>query len=165
MSITSFRPGRFAAFSANTSRSARSCSISSRASGRWTLITTFSPVASVARWTWAIVPAASGLGSTVSKTSSHGTPSSSSIIETTSASERGATLSRRVASLDELRREQVGTRREDLPEFAERGAEPSRAAQPLRLPVPPYRALLVGATEQLRSPCFAKTTPIFGCLG
>ena len=46
MSITSFRLGRFAAFSAKTSSSARSCSISSRASGRWTLTTTFCPVAS-----------------------------------------------------------------------------------------------------------------------
>ena len=41
MSITCLSPGRSPAFSANTSRSARSCSISSRASGRCTLITAF----------------------------------------------------------------------------------------------------------------------------
>ena len=67
--------------------------ISSRAPGRCTLTTTRSPLSSVALCTWPIVPAASGSGSIEAKTSSQGTPSSSSITCTTSASVSGATSS------------------------------------------------------------------------
>ena len=65
--------------------------MSSFASGRCTFTTTRSPFASIARWTSAMVPAASGWGSTWSNTSSHGTPSSCSITLTTASSDSGGT--------------------------------------------------------------------------
>ena len=98
MSTTWRSPGRSDTFSAKTSSSARSCSICSRASGRCTLMTVFVWSASVARWTCAIVPAASGCSSIVSNTSSHGTPSSCSMTRTTCSSVSGGTLSCSVAS-------------------------------------------------------------------
>jgi hypothetical protein len=61
-------------------------------------MTALAPLASIARCTSAIVPAASGTGSTWSKTSSHGTPSSCSITSTTCCSVRGGTLSWSCAS-------------------------------------------------------------------
>ena len=67
-------PGRAAVLRANTPSSPRSRVISSRAPGRCTFTTTRSPVASVARCTCAIDPVASGSGSMLSNTSSHGTP-------------------------------------------------------------------------------------------
>ena len=72
--------------------------VGARAVGRCTLTTTRSPLSSVARCTWPIVPAASGCGSIDSNTSSQGTPSSCSITETTSASVIGVTRSWSVAS-------------------------------------------------------------------
>ena len=90
-STTCWKAGRFAAFSANRRSSPRSCLISVSAVGRCTLTTTRSPPASVARCTWAIVPDASGSGSMLANTSSHGTFSSVSITATTSASVSGAT--------------------------------------------------------------------------
>ena len=63
---------------------------------------------------------------------------------------------------DELGREQVRARRKDLPELAERGAELLQSrAQPLGLASPAHDAFFVGPAEELRRPCFAKTTPIF----
>ena len=98
MSISSRSAGRTAAFSAKSSSRPRSRKISSRAVGRCTFITTRSPSSSRARCTWPMVPAASGSGSMLSKTSSHGTCSSCSITATTSAWVSGGTLSCRWAS-------------------------------------------------------------------
>ena len=51
---------------------------------------------------------------------------------------------------DELGREQVRSRREDLPELAERGTELlERGAEPLGLASPAHGALLVGPPEEL----------------
>ena len=72
--------------------------MSSAAVGRCTLTTTRSPLSSTARCTWPIVPAASGSGSIVAKTSSQGTPSSSSITITTAFSSSGVTRSCSAAS-------------------------------------------------------------------
>ena len=163
MSMTSFRLGRLEAFSAKTSNSARSCSITSRASGRWILMTTFSPVARDARWTCAIVPAASGWGSTVSNTSSHGTPSSCSITDTTCASVSGGTSSWRVASssMNSVGR-RSGRVERICPSLQNVGPSSSSAVRSRlawrRRPTTPSSS---GRPKSSRSPCLAKTTPIF----
>ena len=124
------------------------------ASGRCTFTTTFSPFASVARCTWAIVPAASGCGSMWSNTSSHGTPSSCSItLDDLLLGERRHVVLQRRELLDVLRRQQVGPRRQDLSELRERRAELlERGAQPLALTLAADGALLVRPAEQLLQP-------------
>ncbi len=124
MSITCLSSLRSDTFSANSSSSARSCSMSSRAPGRWTFTTTRSPLASVARCTWAIVPAASGVDSIESNTSSHGTPSSCSITVTTCSSESGGTWSCSEASSSmNSGGSRSGSRRQHLTELGERRSQ------------------------------------------
>jgi hypothetical protein len=96
--------------------------MSSRAVGRCTLTTTRSPVSSVARWTWPIVPAASGCGSTLSKTSSHAELGLHHRDDLRLRQRRDVVLEVREL-VDELRRQQVGPRREDLAELGEGRSE------------------------------------------
>ena len=159
MSITWRKPGRSPTFSAKTSSRARSCSICSRASGRCTFTTTGSPVASVARCTWAIVPAASGEGSMWSSTSSHGTPISCSITCTTCSSVSGGTSSCSVASSSMYSGGSRSGRVDRIwPSFANVGPSSSSAARS-RLPCRrrPTAPSSSGRPKSSFSPCLAKT--------
>ena len=133
MSTSLRRPGRFSALLANSSRSPRSRMIATRAPRRCTLTTTFWPVSRVATCTCPIVPAASGSGSIDSNTSSQGTPSSSSITETTSSSLMGVTLSWSVASSSMNSGGSRSGRVERIwPSLAKVGPSSSRARRRLR---------------------------------
>ncbi len=152
--MTCFRAGRSLTFSAKTSSSARSCSICSRASGRCTFTTTGSPFARIARWTSAIVPAASGLWLDVVE---HVLPRHAELLlhdlHHLLLGEGRDVILERGELLDELRRKQVGSRREDLPELRERRPELlERRAKALGLAPAPDRALLVRTAEQLLQP-------------
>ena len=96
--------------------------------GRCTFTTTRPPSSSTRAVHLADRPGRERLGSMSSKTSSHGTPSSCSITATTSASVSGVTRSWSVRELlDELGREQVGPRREDLAELGRTSGRAPRA--------------------------------------
>lgn len=138
--------------------------MSVRASGRWTLMTTRSPVASPARCTWPIVPAASGDGSIVSKTSSHGTPRSCSMTRTTSDSDSGATRSRSCESSSMNSGGKRSGRVDRIcPSFANVGPSSSSAARNRcacrrRASDPPSSPM--GRSNSSRTPCFASTAAI-----
>ena len=134
-SISRTRPNarRLAAFETNISSRRRSCRICRSALGRCTLTTTRSPVGSVARCTWAIVPAASGAGSNDEKTSSSGTPSSRSSTAATCDWGSGATSSWRRASSAAISGE-MRSRRVDSswPSFANVGPSSSSVSRTRR---------------------------------
>ena len=136
--------------------------ISSRAPGRCTLTTTREPSASVARCTSAMVPAASGFGSIDSKTSSHGTPSSSSMTWTTCCSVSGGTLSCSVASSS---MNSGGTRSGRVericPSLQNVGPSSSSAARRRRARARIGSSPGPGLPNSSFSPCLAMTAPIW----
>ena len=154
MSITWRSPGRSATFSAKTSSSARSCSICSRASGRCTFTTTGSPVASVGAVHLGDRAGCQRRGVDVVEDvlPRHAELLLHHLHDLLLGERRHVVLQRREL-LDVLRRQQVGPRRQDLPELRERRAELLEGgAQALALAAPADGALLVGPAEELLQP-------------
>ena len=152
MSITCLRPGRSPTFSANTSSSARSCSICSLRVGALDLH--HDPLAVGERGAVHLGDRPGGerlRRRSWSNTSSHGTPSSCSITRTTCSSVSGGhVVLQRGELLDELGRQQVGSRRQDLSELRERRARAPRARRGAAWPAAAaHGAFLVGPAEQL----------------
>ena len=124
MSTTCLRPGRSATFSANTSSSARSCSICSFASGRCTLTTAF---VSVGEGRAVHLRDRAGRQRQRIDRLEHVLPRDAELLlhhaDDLLLGQRGHVVLQGRELLDELGRHQVRSRRQDLAELGERRAE------------------------------------------